>query len=58
MMDMTTPSLNIEMPKMNFDFKSIYGQPSTIQNYDPTPMYQFLTDDNSQQIVDTERGNT
>jgi hypothetical protein len=31
-MDMTTPSLpSMEMPKMNFDFKSIYGQPSTMQ---------------------------
>jgi hypothetical protein len=59
MMDMTTPSLNMEMPKMNFDFKSIYGQPSAIplRNYDPDPMYQFVTDDD-QQIVDTERGNT
>ena len=32
LMDMTTPSLpSMEMPKMNFDFKSIYGQPSTMQ---------------------------
>jgi hypothetical protein len=47
------------MPKMNFDFKSIYGQPSIIplRNDDPDPMYQFVTDDD-QQIVDTERGNT
>ena len=32
LMDMTNPSLpSMEMPKMNFDFKSIYGQPSTMQ---------------------------